>query len=80
MLSPTSCPVQNIGHLSHGGPLALANQVLKYGFRTINGRTGGVNVEASAMEATAAIAAHSGRCILKLEKRELVRKEDKHQQ
>ncbi len=34
-----------MGHLLHGTSRALASQVLKYGFRTINGNTGGVRVE-----------------------------------
>jgi hypothetical protein len=42
----TSCPVQNIGHFSHGTSLALPSQVLKYGLRTMSGNTGGVRVEA----------------------------------
>ena len=43
----TSWPVQNIGHLLHGGSLALASHVLRYGFLTMRGSTGGVSVEAS---------------------------------
>lgn len=56
----TSCPVQNIGHLSHGAPLASCSHVLRYGFLTMSGRTGGLSVEAwiespkSAPAATAA--------------------------
>ena len=42
----TSCPVQNMGHWSHGGFLASASHVLRYGFRTTSGRTGGVRDEA----------------------------------
>lgn len=48
----TSEPVQNIGHLVHGSSLAFCSHVLKYGFLTINGRTGGVNVDALAMLAS----------------------------
>ena len=64
----TSWPVQNIGHLPHGSPLASWSQVLKYGFLTMSGRTGGASVEASAespKSATAAAAAvRSGRMML----------------
>jgi hypothetical protein len=42
---PISWPVQNMGHLLHGTSRALPSQVLKYGFRTISGSTGGVRVE-----------------------------------
>jgi hypothetical protein len=42
----TCWPVQNVGHLSHGTFLASGSQALRYGFRTIKGRTGGVSVEA----------------------------------
>lgn len=47
MEKPISWPVQNMGHLLHGKSRALASQVLRYGFRTINGSTGGVRVEQS---------------------------------
>ena len=53
----TGSPVQNIGQFSHGGSLACPNQVLKYGFRTNKGITGGVKVEASM--STAAVAARA---------------------
>jgi hypothetical protein len=36
-----------MGHFLHGTSLAFPNQVLRYGFLTISGRTGGVRVEAS---------------------------------
>lgn len=42
-----------MGHLSHGGSRERT-QVLRYGFRTINGKTGGVRVEALARAAAAA--------------------------
>jgi hypothetical protein len=42
----TSCPVQKIGQRFHGTSLAFPSQVLKYGFLTIKGMTGGVKVEA----------------------------------
>ena len=42
----TSSPVQNMGHLSHGDSLALPNQVLRYGVRTVRGNTGGLSFEA----------------------------------
>lgn len=51
----TEFPVQKIGHFSHGASRERT-QVLKYGFRTINGKTGGVSVEALARAATAACA------------------------
>jgi hypothetical protein len=35
-----------MGHDSQGGPLAFPSHVLRYGFRTTNGKTGGVNLEA----------------------------------
>jgi hypothetical protein len=44
----TSEPVQNIGHLLHGSSRAFCNHVLKYGFLTINGSTGGWRLEAFA--------------------------------
>ena len=44
----TSSPVQNIGHLLHGLPLASPSHALKYGFLTIRGKTGGVSLEVSA--------------------------------
>ena len=44
----TSSPVQNMGHLSHGVSLASPSHVLKYGFLTVRGNTGGVSFEASA--------------------------------
>lgn len=42
-----------MGHLSQGGSRERT-QVLRYGFRTINGKTGGVRVEALARAAAAA--------------------------
>ena len=42
----TSSPVQNIGHLFHGVTLASPSHVLKYGFLTVKGNTGGVSLEA----------------------------------
>lgn len=64
----TRSPVQNIGHSYHGGSLASPSQVLKYGLRTINGRTGGVSLEAwadktSADPAAAAAATVSQRMV-----------------
>lgn len=44
----TSSPVQNMGHLFHGFSLTSPSHALRYGFRTIRGRTGGVSLEASA--------------------------------
>ena len=44
--SHTSCPVQNMGHLVHGGSLASLSHVLRYGFRTMRGNTGGVSLDA----------------------------------
>jgi hypothetical protein len=44
--SPISWPVQKMGHFSQGTSRALPSQVLKYGFRTIKGMTGGVRDEA----------------------------------
>ena len=35
-----------MGHLLHGTSLALANQMERYGLRTISGSTGGDSVEA----------------------------------
>lgn len=35
-----------MGHLFHGVSLASPNHVLKYGFRTTKGKTGGVSFEA----------------------------------
>lgn len=37
-----------MGHLLHGSSLALFNQVLMYGVRTVSGSTGGVRDEAEA--------------------------------
>jgi hypothetical protein len=34
-----------MGHLSHGGLRALGSHVLRYGLRTISGRTGGVRMD-----------------------------------
>lgn len=42
----TSSPVQNMGHLFHGVSLASPSHVLKYGFLTAKGTTGGVSFEA----------------------------------
>lgn len=42
----TSSPVQNIGHLFHGVSLTSPSHVLKYGFLTAKGTTGGVSLEA----------------------------------
>lgn len=56
-----------MGHRSHGGPRALPSHVLRYGFRTINGTTGGVNVEASVITAAVAIAMYIDQHILELE-------------
>lgn len=52
----TSAPVQNIGHLLQGSSRAFCSHVLKYGFLTINGRTGGWRVEASMTLARSAVA------------------------
>jgi hypothetical protein len=43
-----------MGQRSQGWPLAFPSQVLKYGFRTRRGRTGGVKVEASILMAAIA--------------------------
>jgi len=37
-----------MGHLFHGFSLTSPSHALRYGFRTIRGRTGGVSLEASA--------------------------------
>lgn len=50
--NPTVLPVQNMGQLSHGASRAWLNQMLRYGFRTINGRTGGTKTEAQAVAAS----------------------------
>ena len=42
----TSSPVQNMGHLFHGVSLASPSHVLRYGFLTVRGKTGGVSFEA----------------------------------
>lgn len=42
----TCSPVQNMGHLFHGDSLASPSQVLRYGFLTTKGTTGGVSFEA----------------------------------
>ena len=42
----TSSPVQNMGHLFHGVSLASPSHVLRYGFLTVKGSTGGVSLEA----------------------------------
>ena len=52
----TSAPVQNMGHFVHGSSRAFCSHVLRYGFLTINGRTGGVKVEAFATLARSAAA------------------------
>ena len=41
----TSSPVQNMGHFFHGSLLASPSHVLRYGFRTMSGSTGGVSVD-----------------------------------
>lgn len=49
-----------MGHLLHGSSLALFNQVLMYGVRTVSGSTGGVSDEAAAIPvSTAAVAAYA---------------------
>ena len=48
MYACTCSPVQNMGHLCHGGSLASPNHVLKYGFLTAKGTTGGVSFDAPA--------------------------------
>lgn len=53
-----------MGHFDHGLSLAFPNQVLRYGFRTINGSTGGVSREASAIAELNAMSiqhAHAGK-------------------
>lgn len=50
---PKVLPVQNMGHRVHGASRAFPSQVLRYGFRTAKGRTGGVSVEAVATVASA---------------------------
>jgi hypothetical protein len=46
-----------MGHFSQGKSLALPNQVLKYGFLTISGTTGGVRVLAPTPPSSTASAA-----------------------
>jgi hypothetical protein len=46
-----------MGHLLHGSPRAFCSHVLRYGLRTIRGRTGGFNVDAPATLARSAAAA-----------------------
>lgn len=58
----TESPVQKMGHCSHGASRERTH-VLRYGFRTINGNTGGVSVEALAKTAAAAPAKRRN-CIL----------------
>jgi hypothetical protein len=53
----TSEPVQNMGHFFHGSSLAFPSHVLRYGLRTMSGRTGGVRDEASATPARSAVEA-----------------------
>ena len=43
-----------MGHFVHGSSRALPSHVLRYGFLTINGRTGGVSVDAEATLASSA--------------------------
>ena len=43
-----------MGHFVHGSSRAFPSHVLRYGFLTINGRTGGVRVDAEAMLASSA--------------------------
>jgi hypothetical protein len=53
-----------MGHLFHGFSRALCSHVLRYGFLTINGRTGGWRFEASTTLAkSAAAAATKGRMV-----------------
>lgn len=65
-LQRTSSPVQNIGHLFHGEILASPSQVLRYGFRTVSGITGGVSVEACPVSRSAVPTASKAtyKCIL----------------
>lgn len=51
---PISWPVQKIGQRVQGASRAFPSQVLKYGFRTSNGNTGGVRVDAWTTVAAAA--------------------------
>ena len=62
----TSWPVQNMGHLFQGACLASLSHVLRYGFRTIKGSTGGVSNEAEDKHAenTAATAVVDNQCMV----------------
>ena len=53
----TCAPVQNMGQSSHGGLRAFPSHVLRYGLRTIRGRTGGFSVDASTTVAADSIRA-----------------------
>jgi hypothetical protein len=55
--SLTSAPVQNMGHLLHGSSRAFWSHVLRYGLRTMRGRTGGLSVEAPTALARSAVRA-----------------------
>lgn len=55
----TSCPVQNMGQCCHGTSRALGSHVLRYGFRTMSGSTGGVRVDAVAYATIAKAAMYS---------------------
>lgn len=59
----TESPVQNIGHCSHGA-WRERTQVLRYGFRTINGKTGGSRVEVLTSPAATAPSKKLFNCIL----------------
>jgi hypothetical protein len=50
-----------MGHFDQGISLALPSQVLRYGFLTINGRTGGVKLEASLIVECNSVAANAMR-------------------
>jgi hypothetical protein len=52
----TISPVQNIGHVLHGGSRASCSQALRYGVRTMRGRIGGVSDDASMALARSATA------------------------
>lgn len=56
-------PYQNIGQFFQGSSLAFPSHVLRYGFLTISGRTGGVSVDAVATLASSA-AGMVPRCIV----------------
>jgi hypothetical protein len=52
-----------MGHLLQGSSLAFCSHVLRYGFRTMRGSTGGWRVEAAATLARSAATIILGECI-----------------